>query len=136
MSNKICEELIRAKNVEYEVPGITELYGKLWKGKADILNHDEKLIIDLKTTADISKFQYSAEKYNYNSQSFIYQKLFGYEMIFIVIDKTTHQIGIYDCSDKFISRGEDKVQEATAAYDLFFNNPDFNPTNYFINKTL
>ena len=57
-------------------------------------------------------------------------------MIFIVIDKTTHQIGIYDCSDKFISRGEDKVQEATAAYDLFFNNPDFNPTNYFINKTL
>ena len=60
MSNKICEELIRAKNVEYEVPGITELFGKLWKGKADILNHDEKLIIDLKTTADISKFKYSS----------------------------------------------------------------------------
>lgn len=136
MSNKICEELIRAKNVEYEVPGITELFGKLWKGKADILNHDEKLIIDLKTTADISKFKYSAERYNYNSQSYIYQKLFGYEMIFIVICKTTHQIGIYDCSDKFISRGEDKVQEAVAAYDLFFDNPDFNPSNYFINKTL
>jgi hypothetical protein len=136
MSNKVCEELIRAKNVEYEVPGITELFGKLWKGKADILNHDEKLIIDLKTTADISKFKYSAERYNYNSQSYIYQKLFGYEMIFIVICKTTHQIGIYDCSDKFISRGEDKVQEAVAAYDLFFDNPDFNPSNYFINKTL
>lgn len=136
MSNKICEELIRGENVEYEVPGITELYGKLWKGKADIINHDEKLIIDLKTTADISKFQYSASRYNYNSQSFIYQSLFGYEMIFMVIDKTTHQIGIYDCSDKFLSLGEEKVQQATEAFDLFFNDPNFKPENYFINKTL
>ena len=63
MSNDFCKSLIRGKNVEYEVPGIAEIYGKLWKGKADIINHDEKLIIDLKTTADISKFQYSATKY-------------------------------------------------------------------------
>jgi len=106
------------------------------KGKADIINHDEKLIIDLKTTADISKFRYSATKYNYNSQAYIYQKLFGYEMIFMVIDKSTHQIGIYDCSDKFLSFGEDKVQEAVEQYKLFFNNPEFKPENYFINKTL
>ena len=71
MSNKFCEGLIRGKNVEYEVPGIAEIYGKLWKGKADIINHDEKLVIDLKTTADISKFRYSATKYNYNSQAYI-----------------------------------------------------------------
>jgi len=57
-------------------------------------------------------------------------------MIFIVIDKNTKNIGIFDCSDKFLQRGENKVQEAVAAHDLFFNNPDFNPDNYFINKTL
>jgi len=34
MSNKVCEELIRGSNVEYEVPGIGDLFGKLWKGKA------------------------------------------------------------------------------------------------------
>ena len=67
MSNEICSDLIRGDNVEYEVPGIAEINGKLWKGKADIINHDERLIIDLKTTADISKFKYSATKYNYNS---------------------------------------------------------------------
>jgi len=89
MSNEFCKRMIRGKNVEYEVPGIAEIHGKLWKGKADIINHDEKLIIDLKTTADISKFRYSATKYNYNSQAYIYQKLFGYEMIFMVIDKTS-----------------------------------------------
>jgi len=136
MSNEFCRDLIRGKNVEYEVPGIAEIYGKLWKGKADIINHDEKLIIDLKTTADISKFRYSATKYNYNSQAYIYQKLFGYEMIFIVIDKTTKQIGVYDCSEKFLSYGEDKVQKAVEAWNLFYNNPEFKPENYFINQTL
>ena len=136
MSNEFCKRMIRGKNVEYEVPGIAEIHGKLWKGKADIINHDEKLIIDLKTTADISKFRYSATKYNYNSQAYIYQKLFGYEMIFIVICKATKQIGVYDCSSKFLSYGEDKVQKAVEAYDLFYNNPEFKPENYFINQTL
>jgi|MGYP003634181331 hypothetical protein len=136
MSNEFCRDLIRGKNVEYEVPGIAEIHGKLWKGKADIINHDEKLIIDLKTTADISKFRYSATKYNYNSQAYIYQKLFGYEMIFMVIDKTTKQIGVYDCSEKFLSYGEDKVQKAVEAWNLFYNNPEFKPENYFINQTL
>ena len=136
MSNEICKSLIRGENVEYEVPGIAEIFGVNWKGKADIINHDEKLIIDLKTTADISKFRYSATKYNYNSQAYIYQKLFGYEMIFMVIDKITRQIGIYDCSPKFLSYGEEKVKQATEVYDLFYNNPDFVPENYFINKTL
>ena len=54
MSNKICKELIQGFNVEYETPGITEINNVFWKGKADIINHDEGLIIDLKTTSDIS----------------------------------------------------------------------------------
>ena len=136
MSNEVCKGLIQGDNVEYEVPGIAEIKGKLWKGKADIVNHDEKLIIDLKTTADITKFRYSAQKYNYNSQAYIYRELFGYEMLFIVIDKTTHQIGIYDCSPEFYAKGEDKVERAVEAYKLFYENPDFKPENYFINQTL
>jgi len=103
MANEVCKSLIRGLNVDYEQPGITELEGQMWKGKADIINHDEKLIIDLKTTADISKFKYSASKYNYDSQAYIYSKLFGYEMLFIVIDKSTSQIGIFDCSPEFFN---------------------------------
>ena len=87
LANDICKDFIRHSNNEYEKPGITELEGQLWKGKADIVNHDEKLVIDLKTTADLDKFRWSASKYNYDSQAYIYSKLFGYEMIFIVIDK-------------------------------------------------
>ena len=136
MANDICKDLIRGNNVDYEVPGISEIAGHMWKGKADIINHDEKLIIDLKTTADISKFQYSAKKYNYDSQAYVYQTLFGYEMIFMVIDKSTHQIGIFDCSPRFLENGKDKVEQAIEAYELFFKNPDFDPKQFFINKTL
>ena len=136
LDNLVCSDLIRSGNVEYEQPGITELEGHMWKGKADIINHDEKLIIDLKTTADITKFKYSASKYNYDSQAYIYSKLFGYEMLFIVIDKNTHQIGIFDCSPEFYARGKDKVERAVQAYELFYKSEDFDPKQYFLTKTL
>ena len=149
MENDICRDLIQGTQLvdsahlrrlgtgcEYEVPMIKEMFGQTWKGKADIVNHEEKLIIDLKTTADISKFQYSANKYNYDSQAYIYSKLFGYEFLFIVIDKTTHQIGMFDCSPKFYERGEDKVRKAAEAYDLFYKTEEFDPKQYFISKTL
>lgn len=136
LTNKICSDLIRGKNVEYELPGITEIEGNMWKGKADIVNHDEKLIIDLKTTNDINTFKNSAWKYNYDSQAYIYNKIFGYELIFIVVDKNTKQIGLFDCSQDFLQRGLDKVQRATEAYNLFYKTKDFDPSQYFINKTL
>ena len=136
LANNVCKGLIRGNNIEYEQPGITELEGLMWKGKADIVNHDEKLIIDLKTTADLNKFKWSANKYNYDSQAYIYSSLFGYEFIFIVIDKTTHQIGIFDCSPQFYERGKDKVERASEQYKLFYQSEDFDPQQFFINQTL
>ena len=146
MANDICRDLILPGNlyqeahdagdVEYEKPMVTELFGNQWKGKADIVNHEEKLVIHLKTTGDIDRFKWSASKFNYDSQAYIYSKLFGYEMLFIVIDKTTHQIGMFDCSPQFYERGEEKVSKASEAYDLFYKTKDFDPKQYFISKTL
>ena len=136
LDNKVCKGLIRDSNTEYETPAITELEGEMWKGKADIVNHNEKLVIDLKTTADITRFKWSASKYNYDSQAYIYSKLFGYEMVFIVIDKNSGQLGIFDCSPEFYAKGQDKVQRAVEAYKLFYKQKNFDPKQYFINKTL
>ena len=136
LANDICKDLIINSQTEYEKPGIINMFNNNWKGKADIVNHDEKLVIDLKTTADIDKFQWSASKFNYDSQAYIYSKLFGYEFLFIVIDKNTHQIGMFDCSPQFYERGEDKVRRASEAYDLFYKTKDFDPKQYFISKTL
>lgn len=136
LANDVCKGLIRDSNTEYETPAIAKIEGEMWKGKADIVNHNEKLVVDLKTTADITRFKWSASKYNYDSQAYIYRKLFGYDMLFIVIDKNTHQLGLFDCSAEFYEKGKDKVQRAVEAYKLFYKQKDFDPKQYFINKTL
>ena len=138
MDNDVCRDLIKPvlNEVEYEEPRVGKLFDNMWKGKADIINHEEQLVIDLKTTSDIDKFRWSASKYNYDSQAYIYSKLFGYEMIFIVIDKTTNRIGIYDCSPELYKRGEDKVRRASDAYDLFYKSGDYDFKQYLHNETL
>tara|TARA_R110002072_G_scaffold286103_1_gene451067 strand:- start:34 stop:774 length:741 start_codon:yes stop_codon:yes gene_type:complete len=138
MSNDVCKDLIRPLLGEatYEEPAIVELFGNQWKGKADIINHDHKLVIDLKTTGDIDKFKWSASKYNYDSQAYIYSKLFGYEMLFIVIDKKTHQIGVFDCSEDFYRRGENKVRQASEAYDTFYGEDGYDFDQFLHTETL
>ena len=138
--NEICKQFIQGttkqSQIEYEVPGVIQINNNWWKGKADIVNHDEKLIIDLKTTNDIQKFKSSAYRYNYDSQAFIYRKIFGYDFLFIAIDKNTQQIGIFDCSDRFYESGFEKVKKATDVYDLFYKTDGFDPSQYFVQKTL
>ena len=136
LNNKVCRDLISEEKGEYEVPAITELFGQMWKGKADVVNHNEKLIIDLKTTSDLDNFKWNAKKYNYDSQAYIYRKLFGYEMVFIAIDKNTGNIGLFDCSPGFYQSGMDKVEKACEMYNLFHETEDFEPQQYFINETL
>ena len=136
LNTQMCADLINKKNCEYEVPMTTELYNNVWKGKADIVNHEEELVIDLKTTADVNKFRTSAFRYNYDSQAYIYKQLFGYDFIFIVIDKNTNQVGLFECSEEFLRAGQRKVQKASEVYDLFFKDKDFDPSQYFISETL
>ena len=140
LKNNVCKDYIQGSRkgarIKYEQPGIVRLFGNMWKGKADIINEDEQLVVDLKTSADINTFKYSANKYNYDSQAYIYKEMFGYDMLFIVMDKTTHQIGIFDCSDEFYESGRDKVVRATEAYELFFKTDGFDQTQFLLTKTL
>jgi len=138
MANDICRDLIQPAlgNVQYEEPGLVRLYDNMWKGKADIINHDEKLVIDLKTTSDIDKFRWSASKFNYDSQAYIYRHLFGYDMLFIAIDKNTHQIGLFDCSPNFYKSGKEKVQKASELYDLFYKDENFDHKQHLTTTTL
>jgi hypothetical protein len=136
LENNTCRDLIRGFNVEYEQPGITEVYGAMWKGKADIINHDEGLIVDLKTTSSLDDFSYSARKYNYDSQAYLYKLLFGYDLVFVAIDKKTHQIGVFDCSTSFLEKGKEKVEKAVEVYNLFYKNEDFDPKQFLTVKTL
>ena len=86
-NTKAADILFDKENV-YEEPMIKDLFGNgvLWKGKADIINSNIDRVIDLKSTSNIDAFTSKGRMFNYDSQAYIYQQLFGYEMLFIAID--------------------------------------------------
>ena len=128
------DEIYRDGN-QFEVPAFGEIQGVMWKGKADIVCND--MLIDLKTTSDINKFKWSARSYNYDSQCYIYQQLFGKPLVFFAIDKVTAQLGMFRPSDEFIAGGEAKVGKALKVYHKYFGeNPTDSIENHFIFDTL
>jgi hypothetical protein len=128
------EELYKKGN-QYEVPAIAMIQGMMWKGKADIIT--DNAIIDLKTTSDIDKFKWNAKKYNYDSQCYIYQMLFGKPLVFYVIDKTTGVLGIFRPTEEFIQSGESKVSRAIEIFNKYFgDNPIDDIENYYIDEYL
>lgn len=128
------DEIYREGN-QFEVPAIGEIQGMMWKGKADIVGRD--FLIDLKTTGDIQKFKYSAKAYNYDSQCYIYQELFGKPLVFYAIDKATGVLGIFRPSEEFIKSGEAKVSRAIEVFSKYFGNaPTDNVENHYIDDVL
>lgn len=135
-SNTVMMLNIYNKKNYFEVPMIKEICGIEWKGKADIVCADQ--LIDIKTTSDISKFKFSARKYNYDSQAYVYQQLFGKPLVFYVIDKLSHDLGIYEPSHDFLERGREKVEQAVEIYNKFYG-PESDPkkiTQYIHYETL
>ncbi len=126
---------IYADGNEYEVPAVGSIHGMDWKGKADIVGKD--FIIDLKTTSDINKFRWSAKSYNYDSQCYIYQTLFGKPLVFYAIDKVTGQLGIFRPTENFVKGGELKVLRAIEVYNKYFGeNKTDDIENHYIEDTL
>ncbi len=114
----MAEEIYHPSN-QFEIPAVGNIMGLDWKGKADIICEDK--IIDLKTTSDINKFRSSANRYNYDSQAYIYQNLFGKPVHFYVVDKNTLQLGLYIPSPDFLQKGKEKVENAIFIYNTFFS---------------
>jgi len=104
---------------EFEVPQVQMLDGLPFRGKADIIQGDT--IIDLKTTAELNTFKYSADKFGYDLQAWLYIKLFDKKKFtFLVIDKASTDIGIFETTDEFLARGENKFKQAVDNYKYFF----------------
>lgn len=119
----------------YEEPAIMELFGHKFKGKADIVT--DEIVIDIKTTSSIKDFRWSAKKYNYDSQAYLYQQFFDKPLVFYVIDKSTHELGVFETTEDFVLGGRDKVLQAIEIYDKFYSeNKTEDINNFFIKETL
>ena len=119
VSNIEFHDAIYEEGNEFEVPAVQEVMGMMWKGKADIITND--MIIDLKTTSNIKDFKYSARKYNYDSQAYLYQQFFGRPLVFYVVDKVTYELGIYHPGKTFLDYGKEKVERAIDIYNKFYS---------------
>jgi hypothetical protein len=63
--------------------------------------------------------------------------LFGKPLVFYVVCKKSHRLGVFEPSDDFVLGGRDKVMRAVEVYNKFFSKDateDIN--NYFIQDTL
>lgn len=115
--------LSMVKGCEYEVPMCGTYDGLAFRTKADIWNPASKTLIDLKTTTNLKAFPFSADKYSYDLQCYLYCTIFGVgwqDFKFIAIDKASLDIGIYDVAESFYLRGKKKLEQAIANYKIFF----------------
>lgn len=131
-----CSEVTKLlQGAEFEVPQASMIEGLPFRGKADVLNGN--VIIDLKTTGDITKFRWSAKHFSYDLQAALYMKMFDADaFIFVVVDKDTKDIMICDCSDEFIRTGLHKLDMAIEQYKYFFQDEIPNLDNYVTHETL
>lgn len=123
-SNTEFKNILDNKSNKFEVPnlGTMDSGDVTWKCKADIVTDDA--IIDIKTSSNIVGFKYSSKAYNYDSQAFIYSRLFQKPMLFLVVDKGTGCVGVFQTSDEAYENGREKVRKAEQNY-----------LDYFVNKT-
>lgn len=120
LGNSKCLDMLRRARTE--VPAIGEIFGIPFRAKADVLGGD--YIMDLKTTSgDLQKFKWSADKWNYDMQMYIYCTLFDISyknFTFVVVDKSSKCLGIFECSKGFYESGKIKTLQAIRIYKDFF----------------
>lgn len=128
-TERLAEALTKNKMVmahlsgaQFEVPKAGVLNGLPFRCKADILVPGFG-VFDLKTTQDLRAFRYSAKKFMYHMQLYIYSTIFDLppeNFKFIVIDKSSCDIGIYDADESFYHLGKEYLELACQNYKDFF----------------
>ena len=103
-----------------ETPAIGELFGLPFRGKADYLKDGH--LVDLKTTAKLDGWEKTAKyQWHYDMQGWIYCELFGVtKFTFVVIEKGTGDIGIFELSDETRELGGNKVKQCVNTYKEYF----------------
>jgi hypothetical protein len=135
MQNDVWQKLTRGAS--FEKPGFDILHGYPFRAKADVLGFD--YIADLKTTADLKAFPWSAKKYGYDVQVYIYCNIFKVdwqEFVFFAIDKSTGDLGIYDVTENFYNSGKEKLEYGLKIYEKYFIKEEEDLNSYVIKGTL
>ena len=131
LQNNSCVNFL-GNGSETEVPALVEIDGIAIRGKADIFREGQ-FIADVKTTNDGLKdyeqkdgslknqFAYTIGKYDYDLQAYLYTQLFNVpDFYWLVIDKTTTDIGVFKASEETLESGQLKLEASLQLYSAFF----------------
>lgn len=127
---------------QYEIPeiGYFEDNDVAFRAKADAITKDGSVIIDLKTTSSpVADFRWTAKNYKYALQAALYKYLFNADQfIFLVIDKSSKDIGIFECSDAFLEQGAEDIRRGIDVYKKYIDTPNSKEllSNYVIRDIL
>ena len=145
IANNICRSYINES--ETEVPGIITVDNIPFRGKADLLGED--YVADVKTTNDgvaelnlgngttKNQFEYAVSKYDYDMQAYLYTIMFNKpRFIWLVIDKVTLDVGVFEASKELLERGKAKLDQAIELYGTFFVDKLIDLDQYHITKTI
>jgi hypothetical protein len=122
--------------IAFEVPNAGTMTDNnlIWACKADIISED--YVYDIKTTSSLVGFKNSSRTYNYDSQAYIYSSMFQKPMRFLVVEKGTGNIGLFDVSEDAYSRGQEKVERAEEMYMKYFMDGEDDIKDYFIHDKI
>ena len=135
MQNDMWQQFTRG--ARFEQPGFDILHGYPFRAKADVLG--KGFVADLKTTSDLKGFKWAAKKYGYDVQLYIYCNLFKVDykdFYFFVIDKSSGDLGIYDCEESFYNSGKDKLEYGLKIFEQYFVNKELQLNEYVVRDTL
>lgn len=143
--NDVCMSYLKGN--EFEVPGLCEFDKVPFRGKADILGDD--FVADVKTTGDgvqeidlrgggtKNQFEFTVEKYDYDIQAYLYTQMFNKpRFIWLVIDKVTTEIGVFEASQELLERGKAKLDDIVSKYRVIFLDELIDLNQYLITKTI
>lgn len=130
LQNDACTSFLQG--AEVEVPAL-EMFNQIpVRGKADIYK-EGAYVADIKTTGDglkdvdlkngdvVNQFSFTVSKYDYDLQAYLYTQLFNVpDFYWLVVDKSTTDIGIFKASEKTLEMGKVKLEAALMTYEAFF----------------
>lgn len=108
------------------IDGITVLI------KYDCLNDDGEWITDLKTTDNLVGFKWDVNKYHYDLQGYLYERLTDRKFRWVVQEKNTpNTCAVYEMSDYTRGKAEEKWNIAKQRLNEYFLSNDAKPTQQF-----
>ena len=131
MSNNVSSQMV--KFMIPEVPKIGLIDGLPFRAKADLISKDGNNVVDIKTTGDLNRFKWAVKDFGYDIQAYIYCELFdiSYDnFYFLVIDKNTKEIGVFDLTEETYLSGVQKADLAIEQYVKYFVNREDNINDF------